>query len=587
MIQKSAWIAGLLSLCCVMGAGIAVAQDAGATGGAAAAASAEQVFYNVRKYGATGDGKTLDHEAINKAIDAAAAAGGGTVYVGPGKYLCGSIHLKSNINLYLDAGAEIIGAPQSANAYDEIEPFSQGKSEQGYPIAYQDGGHCYFHNSLIWGENLHDVSITGPGRINGGDLKSGDRILDQLSGFSNFGKDPSKMQPAPKTEGPVRLGNKAIALKLCRNVILKDITIYHGGHFAILVTGCDNMTIDNVTMDTNRDGIDIDACRNVVMSNCRINSPNDDGLCPKATYALGENRVEENVTITNCQVSGWVEGTLLDGTMKHKNNGNGRIKFGTEASGGFRNITISNCTFRSCRGLAIEEVDGALLENITINNITMMDTASYPIYITTGKRNRGGNIEHPSTIRHILISNVIATDIEWSGTEQGKGYLSGIQITGMPDAPIEDVRLENIRLQFKGYGTAEMGTKTPKELGKGYPEPGNVGTMPGYGVFARHVKGLELANVKLYPAAEEKRPAMVCGDIDGLEIDNFKAPAIEGVKMARFEKVSGEVIRNSPVLETEGAIERQAELSPATELGPRIEGGTKREGAKTAPAAGQ
>ena len=469
----------------MMGTGVSLAQETAGAVGAVASVSPDQVFYNVRKFGATGDGKTLDHEAINKAIDAAAAAGGGTVYVGPGKYLCGSIHMKSNIHLYLDAGSEIIGAPQAANVYDEIEPFEQGKSPQGYPIAYQDGGHCYFHNSLIWGENLHDVSITGPGRINGGDLKSADRILDQVSGFSNFGKDPSKMTPAPKTEGPVRLGNKAIALKLCKNVILRDITIYHGGHFVILVTGCDNMTIDNVTMDTNRDGIDIDACRNVVMSNSRINSPNDDGLCPKATFALGENRIEENVTITNCQVSGFVEGTLLDGTMKPKVNGNGRIKLGTEASGGFRNMTISNCTFRSCRGLALEEVDGGLLENITITNLTMMDTASYPIYITTGKRNRTGKLERPSTIRNILISNVVATDLQWSGGEQGKGYFSGIQITGLPDAPIEDVLAGEYPAAVQGIWNGRNGRQSPEGTGEGVSGAGERGDDAGvWGVCA-------------------------------------------------------------------------------------------------------
>ena len=186
----------------------------------------------------------------------------------------------------------------------------------------------------------------------------------------------------------MRLGNKAIALKLCRNVLIRDITIFHGGHFAILVTGCDNLTVDNVTMDTDRDGIDIDCCRNTMVSNCRINSPNDDGLCPKSTYALGELRPTENLTIVNCQVSGFEEGTLLDGTMKPSPNGNGRIKFGTESSGGFRNCTVANCTFRSCRGLALEEVDGGIMENITINNLTMMDVPDYAIYITTGKRNR-------------------------------------------------------------------------------------------------------------------------------------------------------------------------------------------------------
>ena len=216
--------------------------------------------------------------------------------------MSGSIHLQSNIHLLIDAGATILGAPQEMNAYDETEPYTLG--------GYQDGGHCYFHNSLIWGENLTNVFITGNGTINGGGLVREDKILDEMVGFDQF--DPPVTNAAP----PVRLGNKAIALKLCRNVLIRDITIFHGGHFAILVTGCDNLTVDNVTMDTDRDGIDIDCCRNTMVSNCRINSPNDDGLCPKSTYALGETRITENLTIVNCQVSGFKEGTLLDGTMK-------------------------------------------------------------------------------------------------------------------------------------------------------------------------------------------------------------------------------------------------------------------------------
>ena len=175
----------------------------------------------------------------------------------------------------------------------------------------------------------------------------------------------------------MRLGNKAIALKLCRKVVLRDITIFHGGHFAVLVTGCDNLTVDNVTMDTDRDGIDIDCCRNTTVSNCRINSPNDDGLCPKSTYALGEWRPTENLAIVNCQVSGYAEGTLLDGTYKPGTNHFGRIKFGTESSGGFRNCTVANCTFRRCFGLALEEVDGGILEDITVANLTLLDVPDY------------------------------------------------------------------------------------------------------------------------------------------------------------------------------------------------------------------
>jgi polygalacturonase len=359
--------------------------------------------------------------------------------------------------------------------------------------------------------------------------------LDERIGFN-------QKPPFPKDPGGVHAANKAIALKLCKNVLIRDVTIFHGGWFAILVTGCDNVTIDNVTIDTNRDGMDIDCCRNVMVSNCRVNSPIDDGICPKSTHVLGEPRITENLTIVNCQVSGFEEGTLLDGTMKPAKNGFGRIKFGTESSGGFRNVTVANCTFRSCHGLALEAVDGGILENFTINNLTMMDVRDYAIYLTTGKRNRTPNLTTHSRMRNILISNVIADGVD---------KLSGIQIMGLPEQPIEGVRLENIRLTSKGGGTTNDATINPKELGTGYPEPSMLGTMPAYGIFARHVRDLELANIHLNFQAEDFRPAASFADIDGLEIDNLKPQVAEGVRAAAFSAdVRGLTIRNSPALES-------------------------------------
>src|SRR6202023_1256810 len=188
----------------------------------------------------------------------------------------------------------------------------------------------------------------------------------------------------------------SIALKNCHNVILRDFSILKGGWFGILATGVDNLTIDNLKIDTDRDGMDLDCCRNVRVSNWPLNSPFDDGICPKSSFALGYARATENVTITNCQVSGYDEGTLLDGTYKRAfRNQNGtfsptvRIKFGTESNGGFKNITISNCVFDYCRGLALEAVDGALLEDVTISNITMRDISNSPIFMRLGFRGRG------------------------------------------------------------------------------------------------------------------------------------------------------------------------------------------------------
>jgi len=487
------------------------------------------VVYNIRDFGAIGDGSHLDSESVNRAIQAATGAGGGTVWVPAGTYLCGSIHLASNIHLYLDSGAVILGAPQELQAYDETEPF-EGR-------IYQDGGHTYFHNSLIWGENLINVVIDGHGEIKGGGLVRQAEILNEMTGFKHW------ETPNTQTYPPVRIGNKAIALKRCRNILIRDITIFHGGHFGLLATGCDHLTVDNVSIDTNRDGMDIDACRDTFISNCRVNSPSDDGICIKSSYALGEMRLTENLTIVNCQVSGYLEGTMLDATYQPKLTGkeaNGRIKFGTESTGGFRNCTISNCTFRQCNGLALEEVDGGLMENITINNLTMLDMRDYGIYITTGSRNRSPDSSCRSRARNILISNVIMDNA---------GKLGGIQIYGQPGHPLEGVRLENIQLITSGGGE---GTGEPKELGKKYPEPSwSIGPVPAYGIYARHVKGLELANIHLGFQTDDARPALVFADIQGLELENIKPQLSTDVPAALFaDDVRDLVIRDSPKLKT-------------------------------------
>src|SRR3954452_6679579 len=220
---------------------------------------------------------------------------------------------------------------------------------------------------------------------------------------------------SPRAEAP-GVGNKAIALKNCRNVILRDFAILAGGHFGILATGVDNLTIDNLRIDTNRDGMDIDCCRNVRVSNCSVNSPWDDGICPKSSFALGYARATENVTITNCYVTGdYRLGTLLDGTFQRFGpefdrdvwNRTGRIKCGTESNGGFKGITISNCVFEGCRGFALETVDGAALEDITFTGVTMRDIRNAPFFLRLGARMRGPTGVPVGTLRRVIISDVV------------------------------------------------------------------------------------------------------------------------------------------------------------------------------------
>ena len=494
-------------------------------------------FFDVKKFGAKGDGKALDSVAINKAIDAAAKAGGGTVFLTAGTYRSFSIRLKSNVGLYLDHGATILAAdPRDRDGkYDPPEP---NEWEQ-----YQDFGHTHWHNSLIWGENLENISILGPGKIWGkGLVRTGNqsRTKEQNDALANVVPDPKAAPfgyPNPRDAVEPGWGNKAISLKLCRNVIIRDVSILHGGHFAILATGVDNLTIDNVKIDTNRDGIDIDACKNVRISNCTVNSPFDDAICPKSSYALGYARVTENVTITNCQVSGYDEGTLLDGTYKRDfRNANsafsptGRIKFGTESNGGFKNITINNCVFDYSRGLALEAVDGALLEDVTISNITMRDISNSPIFLRLGSRLRGPKeATKVGALRRVIISDVVVYNAD-------PKYAS--IISGIPGHMIEDVRLSNIRVYAQGGGTKEQAALDPAEREAIYPEPTMFGELPAYGFFIRHVKGLQMRDVELSYLKPDMRPPFWLNDVNGISFVNLRVQRESEVPSFVFRNVS-------------------------------------------------
>ena len=464
--------------------------------------------FNVRDFGARGDGLNLDSPSVNQAIDAASKAGGGTVYFPSGTYLSGSIRLKSRITLYLGQGAVIV-AIQDTTAYDKAEPNIWGDKYQ-----YQDFGHSHWHNSLIWGEDLKGVSILGPGLIYG-------------KGLTRFLRQDNL---------PNSLGNKAISLKNCHNVILRDFSILHGGHFGILLTGVDNLTIDNLKIDTNRDGIDIDCCHNVKVTNCSVNSPWDDAICLKSSFGLGYARTTENVNITNCWVSGgFEEGTMLDGTYKpigpgYRANFTGRIKFGTESNaGGFKNVTISNCTFESCQGLALESVDGALLEDVTITNITMRNIISAPVFLRLGSRMRGPEGVPVGKLHRIIISNIVAFDTK-------PGYCS--IISGIPGSDIEDVQLNNIQIYCTGGGTREMAAIEPPERENSYPEPGMFGSTPAYGFYVRHANSIEFNNVQVSYEGDEARPAFFLNDVKNVGFLHVQAQRSDGVAEFVLQNVS-------------------------------------------------
>jgi polygalacturonase len=569
--------------------------------------------YNVRNFGATGDGVTLDTPAINAAIAAANAGGGGTVQIPSGTYLCYSIHLRSNITIHLDQGATIVAAGSLYKGeYDPPEP-----NEFDH---FEDFGHSHWHNSLIWGEYLHDVTIEGPGMIYGKGLSRGQpppstqpapaetpdqratseqRDRDELARRAALPPEdtlpslydyddradaaptviPGTTQPSadqtypnPRDTLPAGIGNKTIAMEWCHNVVLRDFSILQGGHFGLLLTAVDNLDIDNLKIDTNRDGMDIDCCQNARIVNCEVNSPSDDGICLKSSYGLGVVRPCENISISDCYVTGgYVVGGLIDGTFRKLTSDyapgfggapkaatqptpprtpgsrpplprvltgpgrTGRIKFGTESNGGFINIAITNCVFDDCQGLAIESVDGGPIEDVTIDNITMRKIVSVPIFIRLGNRARGP-FAPPAIIRRINISNIVCEDL-------ASRY--ACIISGIPGHDIEDVRISNVRITYPGDHRDLDATTRPAELERGYPEPTMFHAMPAYGFYIRHVKNIELDNVNVSTASGDVRPPFYLDDVDGADFVNIKAPHADGVPMFHFTGVKNFTIRQS------------------------------------------
>lgn len=447
---------------------------------------------SVKDFGAKGDGITLDTKAINAAILKVSEQGGGTVIVPSGKYLVHSVRLESHVHLYLEAGATIVGAEVSkAERYN--------LPEAGPEPQYQDFGHSHWENSLIWGVGLENVTISGQGMIDGTALGNGYRTEDLLDG----------------------LANKAIALKDCRNVTLKDFTVYRGGHFAILATNVDNLYITGLTIDTNRDGIDVDCCKNVRITACCVNAPQDDAIVLKASYALGRFRDTEDVVISGCTISGYDTGSLLDATyatpvsiyvqMKRftdKSQHCGRIKLGTESSGGFKNISICNCTFNSCGGLLIESMDGGVVEDVVATNLTMRNCSDSPIFIRLGERMRSPEGTAVGAIRRILISDIVAS--------YGKPNYNCI-IAGTPGHKIEDITLRNIHIHSLGGLTMDSAIKTLPEVKDKYPDPWMFGesrdcAYPFSSLMLRHVDGIDIDGMSFTFEKPDGRPPFYLDD---------------------------------------------------------------------------
>ncbi|HZP82409.1 MAG TPA: glycosyl hydrolase family 28 protein [Chthonomonadaceae bacterium] len=430
----------------------------------ACAAFAAGAVQDVRAYGAKGDGTTKDTAAVQAALDAAARQGGGDIVFPPGRYLCGTLHLKSHLTLRLLSGATLASSPDPA----DFDPYEKLPYE-----THSDRETSDFHLALLAGQNIEDVAIVGQGTIDGNRTRRGNR--------SDQG------------------GPKPIALKNCQRITLRDITVRNAPNYAISFLGCDYVNVDGVSIRNGyADGIDPDCCRHVRIANCFVDSY-DDAICLKASLALGVRRSTEHVTITNCVLT----------------TSSNFFKMGTESSGDFKNIAVSNCVMfrrthaRDSAGLAIETVDGANIEGLTIANISMQDVFC-PLFLRLGNRGRGLNPPTPGTLRDVSITHIVAT-----------GATMTCSLTGLPGHPVERVSVENMQVTMQGGATAASGLDVP-ELAEKYPESNMFGTLPAYDIYCRHVDGLTLRNLRLRTAQPDARPALICDDARDLELNGLQ-----------------------------------------------------------------
>ncbi len=467
--------------------------------------------YAVIDFGATGDGTTKDTGSVQRAIDACAEAGGGTVYFAPGVYVCGSLHLRSRVTLHLDNGATILGSPDISD-YDPYE-------ELGFEND-ADRETSFFHHSLIWGEDVEHVAIVGQGTID-----------------SNWKS---------------RHGPKAVAFKRCRFVEIRGVLIQNAPNYSISLLGTDFVTIDGVTiLNGFADGIDPDSCRNVRIANCHIESW-DDAIVPKASFSLGERRSVENITITNCYLT----------------TGCNAFKLGTESGGDFKRIAVTNCVMEGMRdrrpassGIALESVDGSNIDGIVVSNITMVRVRA-PIFIRLG--NRGRDMETPAagTLRNVSINNILATEASLTCT-----------VSGIPGHNVEGISISDVRINFVGGCPYRPIDEPVPENVDAYPDPEIFGALPSYGFYCRHVDGLTLRNVQLaakdsfwrqtydergktqwpgddgvpQPSAPGRLGcAIVCEDVRRVRIDGLRAtPDTEGAALVSFTNVQNALIQGA------------------------------------------
>jgi len=434
---------------------------------------------SVKDLGAIGDGKTLDTVSIQKAIDQAHDSGGGVVTLPAGTYLVGTILLKDNVTLHLDEGAELLGTADLSQ-YKNVDPFKDGLgAEVGF--------------AMLAAVDAKNVAIEGKGTINGNGkaVAAAKSFKGEGWGFRPF----------------------LVRIVRCDGARLSNVTLRDAGSWTTNLFQSKNVTLENVTINSHvaphNDGVDIDSCEHVSLKNCDIES-GDDAICLKSTSAA----ICRDISADNCRL---------------KSN-QGAIKLGTESYGGFEHVRISNCQIRDTRngGIKVLCVDGGNLSDVVISDITM-ENVKTPIFVRLGARLKtfrdGDEKKPPGILKDVTIRNVKAN----AAADAQIMPPTGVFITGVPEHPIQNLTLEHVTINLAGGGTEKDANAVVDEKPETYPEINRFGkTLPAYGVFARHVDGLKLIDVTCNVAAADRRPALVCQDVQNLtqEAGTLGSPAV-------------------------------------------------------------
>jgi hypothetical protein len=452
--------------------------------------------YDVCAFGAKGDGIAKETPALQAAIDQASARGGVVVVFPAGRYLSGTLHLRSNVSLRLSKGAVLIASSDDAD-FDPYETPPAG-SLSPTPISWAFAnmfGHrevshfssrvlhetadnpdtTYAHYSLIVGDHISNVTIEGPGTIDGNRARRG--------------------------------GPKLIALKNCRHITIRGLTLRSAPSYNISLIGSENVDLENLRIINGyADGIDPDNSRFVRIANCYIDTW-DDAICAKASLALGRRLATENLVVTNC-------------ILRTSNAG---FKFGTESEGDLRKVSLRNCVVmrrdfgrRPMTGVEIESVDGGKVNEVAISNVIMRGVRT-PIFLRLGNRGRGMIEPRPGEMRNISINNVMVLDSSEPSS-----------ITGLPGFPIHGVTLSNFTVSEAGAGIF-AGLEVP-ELPQDYPFGGMFGGLPAYSLYARHVEGLSINNWSTRWQSPDVRPAAVFDHVSNLQVVGFRVGGVGGQK---------------------------------------------------------